>query len=110
MRTEDATTAAAPLPAFVPALVDAWDRWDAGARCRSEDAVLFFGPNRFEAKQDRLAREAAAKAICASCPVIAQCREHALATGELYGVWGGLGEADRRQLLAERAATVARAV
>jgi WhiB family transcriptional regulator, redox-sensing transcriptional regulator len=86
-----------PRP-IVPARFDA-EGWEDEARCRTEDARLFFGPNRFEPKHERLTREAAAKAICATCPVIAPCRQHALAEGELYGVWGGLGEADRRAML-----------
>jgi WhiB family redox-sensing transcriptional regulator len=76
--------------------------WELQARCRSEDPRLFFGPNRFEPKHERLEREAQAKAVCSTCPVVAACREHALASGELYGVWGGLGEADLRTLLADR--------
>jgi len=75
--------------------------WDQQARCRSHDPVLFFGPNRFEPKRERLAREAEAKAVCATCPCLRACREYALTSGELYGVWGGLGEADRREILAE---------
>lgn len=86
----------------LPGLVDVSDGWDELAGCRGEDASLFFGPNRFEPKRERLAREAAAKAVCATCPALVACREHALANAELYGVWGGLGEADRRIILAER--------
>jgi WhiB family redox-sensing transcriptional regulator len=33
--------------------------------------------------------------VCASCPVIQQCREHALAVQEPYGIWGGLSEDER---------------
>ena len=76
------------------------DDWEASARCRSHDPTLFFGPSRFEPKRERLEREAAAKAVCATCPALRLCREHALQSGEVYGVWGGLGEADRRALLA----------
>jgi WhiB family transcriptional regulator, redox-sensing transcriptional regulator len=82
--------------------------WMQQARCRTEDPALFFGPNRFEPKRERLAREAAAKSVCRRCPCISLCREYAIATGEAYGVWGGLGESDRRELIAER--TVATAV
>ena len=39
-----------------------------------------------------------AKAVCARCPVRAQCLAHALAHGERYGVWGGLSEPERRRL------------
>lgn len=83
--------------------------WELEARCRDHDAALFFGPNRFEPKHERLAREAAAKEICHACPALVACREHALRTGEAYGVWGGLGEAERRALLAERDTVTRRA-
>ncbi|MEX2486147.1 MAG: WhiB family transcriptional regulator [Nitriliruptoraceae bacterium] len=73
--------------------------WAGEARCRNEDPALFFGPNRFEPKRERIAREEAAKAICRRCPCLAPCREHALVTGEAYGVWGGLGEVERRELM-----------
>jgi WhiB family transcriptional regulator, redox-sensing transcriptional regulator len=72
--------------------------WQDEARCRGEDAVLFFGPNHHEPKPERLAREAAAKRLCAQCPVQVPCRRFALEHGEDYGVWGGLGESDRRGL------------
>jgi WhiB family transcriptional regulator, redox-sensing transcriptional regulator len=81
--------------------------WMQQARCRTEDPALFFGPNRFEPKRERLAREAAAKAVCRGCPCIRLCREHAIAAGESYGVWGGLGESDRRELIAERVVAAA---
>lgn len=73
--------------------------WEDQAACRGRDASLFFGPNRFEPKRERLAREAAAKEICSSCPVSSECRDHAMEVGEAYGVWGGLGEAERRNLV-----------
>ena len=72
--------------------------WERFAACSGSDA-LFFGPHLQESKSDRETREAAAKAICAACRVIEPCREYAIASGELYGVWGGLGEAERRTLI-----------
>jgi WhiB family transcriptional regulator, redox-sensing transcriptional regulator len=85
-----------------PAVFAPAEGWELQARCREEDPALFFGPNRFEPKRERVEREAAAKEVCATCPAIRACREHALAAGELYGVWGGLGESDRRALLHQR--------
>jgi WhiB family transcriptional regulator, redox-sensing transcriptional regulator len=76
------------------------EEWVLTAACRDQDPKLFFGPNRFEPKRDRLQREATAKAVCATCPALQACRQYALTQGELYGVWGGLGEADRRTILA----------
>lgn len=83
--------------------------WERDARCRGEDAALFFGPNRFEPKRERLAREAAAKAVCHTCPALTACREHALTSGETYGVWGGLGETERRGMTAARESVARRA-
>ena len=78
---------------------EGWERF--AACCGGEDSSLFFGPNRFEPKHERDAREDAAKAICATCPVQQPCRTYALAAGELYGVWGGLGELERRMMLGQ---------
>ncbi len=83
-----------------PSEVD--ERWEMDARCRGMDGTIFFGPNGFEPKRERLSRESSAKAVCAACPVISACRDHALEHGELYGVWGGLGEVERRELLERR--------
>jgi WhiB family redox-sensing transcriptional regulator len=40
-------------------------------------------------------REIRVKAVCRSCPVLRQCRTHALAVREPYGVWGGLSRHER---------------
>ena len=45
-------------------------------------------------------REASAKAICRSCPVVQECLAHSLAVQEPYGVWGGLSEGERQSVLA----------
>ena len=42
----------------------------------------------------------AAKEICLACPVLQQCRSHALAVREPYGVWGGLTEDERETVYA----------
>jgi len=50
----------------------------------------------------RRAREERAKAICRACPVLEQCREHALAVQEPYGIWGAMGEGERRDVISKR--------
>jgi WhiB family transcriptional regulator, redox-sensing transcriptional regulator len=86
-------------------VADLWE-WQLHGACRSTDPRAFFHPEgeRGPARRDR---DAAAKAICASCPVLQQCRNHALTVREPYGVWGGLTEDDRNarylSLRAERA-------
>ncbi|MGY3684394.1 hypothetical protein ACVWXU_008017 [Streptomyces sp. TE33382] len=39
-----------------------------------------------------------AKAVCANCPVREPCLRWALENGQDSGVWGGLGEDERRAL------------
>lgn len=50
---------------------------------------------------------AAAKAICARCPVIDQCRAYSLENGVRFGVWGGLDWLERDRLLGHLPAGVA---
>jgi len=63
--------------------------WFAGL-CAQTDPELFFPEKGGSVRE--------AKAVCARCPVRAQCLAHALAHGERYGVWGGLSEPERRRL------------
>ncbi len=77
---------------------DLWD-WQLAAACRDENPDLFFHPEG-ERGPVRIAREMAAKAVCARCPVLRECARHALAVREPYGVWGGLTEDDREAVLA----------
>lgn len=58
--------------------------WQAAAACASagpDVTRLFFS--------DDIGDIAAAKRICATCPVIADCLDAALANNEQWGVWGG---------------------
>jgi WhiB family redox-sensing transcriptional regulator len=76
--------------------------WQYRAACRGEEAELFFAPNYFERKEEKEAREARAKAVCARCEVRPECLEYALRTREPHGIWGGLNEVERKALLRER--------
>jgi WhiB family redox-sensing transcriptional regulator len=44
-------------------------------------------------------REARAKAICATCPVIDICLRTALRNNEPFGVWGGMSPDERARLV-----------
>ena len=46
-----------------------------------------------------LRKQAAAKALCARCPVVQECLDHALSVREPFGVWGGLNLTEREHLL-----------
>lgn len=81
-------------------VAEVWD-WQRLGACRGANDAVFFHPDS-ERGAAREARETRAKAICQRCPVLASCREYALAAEEPYGVWGGLGEQERRVIVAQR--------
>ena len=66
--------------------------WTLLARCRGMADALF--P---EGKDQKRAR-----AVCLGCPVRSQCLAEALDSRIEWGVWGGLTERERRQLLRQR--------
>ena len=76
---------------------DVWD-WQRAGACRGRDSAQFFHPDG-ERGASRTRRELAAKAVCRSCPVRAECAAHALVAREPYGVWGGFTEGERLRLL-----------
>lgn len=78
--------------------------WHEDAACRAPgiDPELFFpvgetGPS--------LRPIRAAKAVCARCPVIDECREWALRAGEPDGIWGGLTTTERQRARRRRRAS-----
>ncbi|TRV80700.1 WhiB family transcriptional regulator [Streptomyces sp. 130] len=71
------------------------ENWRTHAACRDEDPDLFFpigtsGPALVQAEE--------AKAVCRRCPVQQECLRWALENNQDAGVWGGLGENERRAL------------
>jgi WhiB family redox-sensing transcriptional regulator len=78
------------------------DLWQAKAACRGPQAAVFFPPSHFERKDDKEAREARAKSICAACSVRRACLDYALRIREPHGIWGGLNEVERKQVLTEQ--------
>lgn len=73
--------------------------WQPIALCSGNHSHLFFPPSTSERKDEREKREVRAKSICAVCPVRVPCLEYAAEIKEPYGIWGGLTEAERRQLI-----------
>jgi len=57
--------------------------WQRRAACAGADDPEIFFPDRTESPPPALA-------ICAGCPVARDCRDDAFATGDTYGVRGGL--------------------
>ncbi|MER5211743.1 WhiB family transcriptional regulator [Streptomyces sp. NPDC002838] len=70
--------------------------WLRRAACVGEDPELFFPVG---TEGPALRDIAAAKRICARCPVISPCLDFALDGGPTSGVWGGTCEEERDALL-----------
>lgn len=59
--------------------------WQEFAACAGKPTALFF--------PDHGNGASAAKRICATCPVVAECRDEGMHVA--YGIWAGLTEAER---------------
>lgn len=75
------------------------DTWQDRGACRGPQAAVFFPPPQFERKVERLERERRAKAICDECSVQQACLDYAIEIREPHGIWGGLNETERRELM-----------
>lgn len=78
------------------------ETWQTKAACRGPQAAVFFPPSQFERKDEKLEREERAKEICQGCSVREPCLEYAVSIREPHGIWGGLSEQERKQLLGAR--------
>ena len=96
METIGSPAAGLEAATFVGCGASGWElrQW---AACRGMDGASFFHPDR-ESGKARAARIGRAKAVCSSCPVLADCRAYVLQVGEPFGIWGGLSEEDRDPL------------
>lgn len=79
------------------------DSWQIKAACRGPQSDVFFPPAHFEKKDEKETRERQAKSICATCSVRKPCLEYSIRIREPHGVWGGLNEAERKQIMAREA-------
>jgi WhiB family transcriptional regulator, redox-sensing transcriptional regulator len=79
------------------------EAWQVRAACRGPQATVFFPPTHAERKDEKLAREARAKEICSTCVVRGDCLEYAIRIREPHGIWGGLNEIERKQVMERRA-------
>lgn len=76
--------------------------WTARAACRDHPIDLWFPPqgdDRFDRTVQ--AANAEAVAICRTCPVITECREHGIRHEE-HGTWGGLSARERARIRKQR--------
>ena len=78
------------------------EAWQLKAACRGPQAAVFFPPSTFERKDEKIERENRAKDICRTCPVKNPCLDYSVRIREPHGIWGGLNEAERKQLVLSR--------
>jgi WhiB family redox-sensing transcriptional regulator len=65
--------------------------WQQRALCAQTDPEAFFPDTGGSPRE--------AKRTCARCEVKAECLDYALDHDERFGVWGGLSERERRELI-----------
>ncbi len=71
--------------------------WRELGACRGLEAAMFYPDEGDEGLE--------AKSVCAGCDVRVACLEHALASREKEGIWGGCTERERRRILRQRRRT-----
>lgn len=65
--------------------------WEDHAACAGKDPDLFFPETKTAQRR--------AEAICATCPVKADCLAASLGRDERYGIWGGLSWTERQAVV-----------
>lgn len=74
---------------------------DPSPNCLGEDDLFFGTDEDGREEEGRAEREDLAKALCQShCPYRLKCLEEAMVMNDRYGVWGGMGEGERKQFKA----------
>lgn len=78
--------------------------WHADAACKGLDPDWWYpgGPDATPAKRSPRLADAPGIAICRTCPVRLSCLDHAIATREPDGIWGGLTPTSRDHYAARR--------
>ena len=79
-----------------PPTEDAW-HWQLRGNCSGHPLEVFFPDD--DSRSSLRRREDAAKRICRQCPVVNECRDHALRTPEHHGIWGAMTARERARTL-----------
>ena len=69
--------------------------WQDQALCAQTDPEAFF--------PEKGGSTRPAKRVCRECPVAQSCLDYALETGQMFGIWGGMTERERRRLMRQAA-------
>ena len=79
---------------------DKWE-WQYDGACRGSDPEQFFLDPNMRGLNKRT-KELNAIKVCNTCPVKQACLDHALSVPEIFGVWGGMTEEQRHELLRKK--------
>lgn len=94
------TTPSTTEPRRPRPILDDWT-WQLRGSCHQVAPEVFFPED--SGRYGLRGREEQAKRICRECPVLAECRSHALAMPETHGIWGAMTPSERaRGRAAER--------
>jgi len=63
--------------------------WKKSALCRTKTGLDFFAETTSGIRK--------AKSFCKKCPVAAECFKEAISSSEIYGIWGGISQRERRR-------------
>ena len=74
-----------------------WPGWMDRAACRGVDLATFFNVVNWRLKDRTIV------AYCLRCPVLAECREYAIADPDIEGLWAGTMPSDRKRIRRKRA-------
>lgn len=67
--------------------------WVEQALCRQIGGDFWYADDQKSFEEQNIA-----KRVCQMCPVQVQCLQHALATDEKYGIWGGVTARNRANM------------
>ncbi len=72
--------------------------WTEQALCAGRNPRIWYPVDDRTYRTEVADSYAYARTICNQCPVLEQCLQYALSTGETNGMWGGATPAERRNL------------
>jgi WhiB family redox-sensing transcriptional regulator len=84
-------------PVHLRPLLEDWT-WQRRGSCQNLPTELFFPED--GTRRHRSANEQRAKRICRGCPVVTECREHAVSIQEPFGIWGATTALERARSIA----------
>jgi len=78
--------------------------WQQQGLCREVTSDIFFYEEQ-KRGEDKRTRISQARAVCSICPVKQKCLDFSIRTNQSHGMWGGLTQEERRELIDDRQGT-----